>query len=359
MSDNLKYICPVCGGDLTFSSEKQKMLCVYCDNEFSVDELSAKDYKLEEEREEKPIAQWEESDIEGMRIYHCSHCGASVEGAETIGAMTCPYCDTPMVIVDNMSGGRKPERIIPFKVDKGAAKGKLEDFCKGKKLLPDSFLANHRVESIKGMYVPFWLFDCETSSRFMFDCTTSSSHTSGDYRITETKHYDVKISGNIAFDNVPVDGSEKMDDTYMQSIEPFDYSEMVDFQSAYLAGYIADRYDVDDEKACIVADMRIKNSVEAEFKRAASKDHRYSTCSQKSKDISVNYVNKAEYAMLPVWIMTTVYNGKSYPFIMNGQTGKFVGKLPIDEGKKKKFFWRTTWITTLIGAVIGIVAYIM
>ena len=49
----------------------------------------------------------------------------------------------------------------------------------------------------------------------------------------------------MAFDKIPADGSSKMDDAYMDAIEPFDYSGLVDFDAAYLSGYLADKYDVD------------------------------------------------------------------------------------------------------------------
>lgn len=151
--------------------------------------------------------------------------------------------------------------------------------------------------------------------------------------ITETSVYDVERVGTMKFERIPVDGSEKMDDAYMESIEPFDYSEMVPFTTAYLTGYLADKYDVSAEDSVPRADKRVEYSAAGVLEETVTgyMRHQVESCAIR-KD-----VGSVKYALVPVWILTTRYKDQPYTFMMNGQTGKFVGSLPWDKGKATKY----------------------
>jgi len=365
MADTLQYRCPNCGGTLIFDSKIQKMFCKYCDNEYTVEELSKQDVKLEETVETDTDELWTESEQEGMFVYECSHCGGQIIGDENLGATTCPYCDTPVVIKEKFRGDLKPKYIIPFKIKKEAVKESLLKMCKNKKFLPDSFLANNRIDTIKGLYVPFWLFDCDSQSKIDYSCTIVDKSVSGNTETTVTKFYDVTLNGKIDFYKVPVDGSENMDNAYMNSIEPYNYDEMVPFQSAYLAGYLADRYDVDKEKAKEDANIRVQRSVRDYFSGELKGSHansastarqgeskkRFDTAKELNADINIDF-KSADYVLMPVWMLSTNYNNKIYTFAMNGQNGKFIGELPLDPQKKKKYIIKRILIIMLIGVLI-------
>jgi hypothetical protein len=143
----------------------------------------------------------------------------------------------------------------------------------------------------------------------------------------ETEEYLVERGGSIDFEAVPVDGSSKMDDTLMESIEPFDVHEAVPFQTAYLAGYLADKYDVTAEQSIDRANERIKKTAEAAF---AEQVMGYETVSLDSSSIQLKN-GTVRYALYPVWLLNTTWNGTKYTFAMNAQTGKFVGDLPVDK----------------------------
>ena len=151
---------------------------------------------------------------------------------------------------------------------------------------------------------------------------------------------------------MPVDGSTKMDDALMESIEPYDFTGAVDFQTAYLAGFLADKYDVDSEQSIERANERIKKSTENAF---ASTVQGYSTVIPESTSIRLQN-GKAKYALYPVWLLNTTWNGQRYTFAMNGQTGKFVGDLPLDKGAYRKWLFG---LTCLIGAAVFAVSYLL
>ena len=151
---------------------------------------------------------------------------------------------------------------------------------------------------------------------------------------------------------MPVDGSTKMDDALMESIEPYDFTGAVDFQTAYLAGFLADKYDVDSEQSIERSNERIKKSTENAF---ASTVQGYSTVIPESTSIRLQN-GKAKYALYPVWLLNTTWNGQRYTFAMNGQTGKFIGDLPLDKGAYKKWLFG---LTGLIGAAVFAVSYLL
>ena len=163
------------------------------------------------------------------------------------------------------------------------------------------------------------------------------------YNYTETSFFAVTRGGMIAFADVPVDGSTKMADDLLESIEPFDLSEAVDFQTAYLAGYLADKYDVDAEQSMQRANERIRKSTEDAF---ASTVQGYMTVTTESSSIRLEN-GTVKYALLPVWLLNTTWNGQQYTFAMNGQTGKMVGNLPMDKAAYRKWLFG---LTGVIGA---------
>lgn len=352
------YKCPACTAPLYYDGEADKLKCDYCGCAYSVSEVEelmaaktdAAVEAAEEGKTELPYAkteaqiemdgelnsepydeQWDVSD--GMMAYNCPSCSAQLVCDETTAAMSCPYCDNPTIIPASISKALKPDLIIPFKLDKEAAKKALKEHLKGKKLLPKVFSQENHIDEIKGVYVPFWLYDADVSADYEFSGTQVRSWRDRDYIYTETRYFNLERSGKVSFDNIPVDGSKQMDDGLMESIEPYDVSQAVEFKNAYLAGYFANRYDVDSDTNRKRVSERIKSSVYQAF---SSTTNGYMSVGARRGNIHLDKC-KAKYAFFPVWILNTTWRGKKYVFAMNGQTGRFVGDLPIDKGLRWKW----------------------
>ena len=225
----------------------------------------------------------------------------------------------------------------------------LKKFYEDKPLLPDAFTANNRVEAIQGMYVPFWLFDADIDAQGSYKGSRSMAVDTGDAIMTSTSYYICHRQGCMKFERIPVDGSKKMDDTFMESIEPFDYRGLVPFSSAYFAGYLADKYDVDADAAVVRADERINESAELCLAKTV---HGYDSVQPENDCAFVKGDSSVHYAMVPVWILTTRYKDEPYTFMMNGQTGEVVGSLPIDEGKLRKRLLIAFAITVVIAFAV-------
>ena len=347
-----EYKCPCCGGAIAFDSTIQKMKYPYCDTEFEMDVLKGYDAELQDEEadnmdwETTAGGEWEEEETDGLRTYVCKSCGGEIVGDANTATTSCPFCDNPIVMMGQFSGTLKPDLVIPFKLDKKAAKEGLVKHLTGKRLLPKIFKDQNHIDEIKGVYVPFWLFDTDVDAKVRYKATKVRTWSDSNYNYTKTSYFMVHRGGNIGFEDVPVDGSTKMADDLMESIEPFNCAEAVDFQTAYLAGYLADKYDVTAEESIDRANERVKKSTEQAFAETVIG---YETVTAENTSVQF-HGGKAKYALYPVWLLNTTWNGNRYTFAMNGQTGKFVGDLPVDKAAA------TRW-TLILAAVFTAVTY--
>ena len=369
------YQCPACTGPLHYSAKSGKLECDYCGSSFDVADIEALYAHKEAEAaaakqaaDEKAdaaaaaeteaaqaaaqsgnVGGWDTSglssdwgaDADGLRVYSCPSCGAELICDETTAATSCPYCGNPTVVPGQFSGALRPDFILPFRLTKDDAVQALRAHYKGKPFLPKSFTSANHIEQIQGVYVPFWLFDGGAEGSASYRASNTSVYETGDYEVTETMHYDVFRAGSIAFEKIPVDASSKMPDDHMDSIEPFDYAQMQPFSTAYLPGYLADKYDVPVDDSRDRADARCRETLAQALRDTVTG---YGTCVTDHTDIRLHR-GKVHYALLPVWMLSTKWNGESFLFAMNGQTGKLVGDLPTDRGR----YWGT------FGAIAGVV----
>ena len=347
----LEHKCLCCGASISFDINSQKMKCPSCDVEFTAESfedgaLPPDDMSWKDEQKTSFSAD------DSMVSYTCESCGGEIITDSTTAATFCPYCDNTVVMRGNVSGLLKPDVIIPFKLDKKAAIDGFKKHLTKKALLPKVFKDENHIKECRGVYVPFWLFDAQADADVSFNCARVRRWTMGDKIYTETTHYDVTRSGTVDFEKIPVDGSEKMPNDLMESIEPYDNTQAVEFLPAYLSGYLANTYDVDKQSCIPRANTRIKQSTEDTFRQTVDG---FSSVTLSSS--SVRFKNSsAKYAMYPVWLLNTEWKGEKFVFAMNGQTGRFVGNLPCDRGAFFKWF---LGLFALLGGVFSAVAVLL
>ena len=346
MSELKDFKCPNCGGRLEFDAKTQKLKCPYCDGTFDPEIFDeGSNYTVSSE-------QWEDDNIV---VYTCESCGGTIMADRDTAASSCPYCGNPVVMVSNVSGIYKPKKVIPFLLDKKQAKERYRNHLKGKTLLPAAFRSEAVIDEIKGIYVPFWLFGGKANARMWFDATRVRHWNEGDFMCTETSYYKLFRSGAVRFADVPVDASSKIDDALTESIEPFDLDEAKPFTDNYLAGYFADKYNISAEESRDKANSRIANSTASLF---SSTTGMYDTCIPSSTTISISQGSQ-DYVMYPVWLLNVKYKGKMYTFAMNGQTGKFVGDLPVDNGRLIAVMLSVFGAVTVIATIAQYLLYMV
>ena len=362
MAENVtNYQCPNCTGPLHFVGPSGQLSCDYCGTNYEVAVIE----QLYADKDQAAAAkggpewdlsgagnQWSAEEAAQMRVYSCPSCGAEVVCDATTAATACPYCANPTIVPGQFSGQLRPDCVIPFKLDKDAAIQALSRYYRGKKFLPKSFAERNHIEEIKGVYVPFWLFDGEADAKLRFKGTKVRKYTQGDYSITETDHYRVVREGSVSFEKVPVDGSSKMPDAHMDAVEPFKYEELKPFSPAYLPGFLADKYDVDAATCGERANERIRTSTERAFASTATG---YATLTRDYAHIDLKK-GDVKYALMPVWLLSTKWQDKRCLFAMNGQTGKLIGDLPIDKGKYWSWF---AGISLSLAAVLAALLFLL
>ncbi len=349
-----EYQCPNCTGPLEFRGDVQKMVCVYCESEFDMSQFSANDMKKEEKTDWSQVqGQTLDAGAQGMAEWECKACGAVMVSDGQVGATECPYCGNPAIVQSTFEGMNLPDGIIPFSVNKDTAMNKMKEFYSGKQLIPDEFVSNNRMEKIQGVYVPFWLFDCDVQGNGFYKATkvkrtfTKKVNDNGTEKTEnwkEVEEYAVSRSAKMRYEKVPADGAKEMKDEYMDSIEPFDYSKITNYNSAYFSGYLANKYDESPDDVKERVDKRIRNTTEQAVRETVKN---YDSVNTESCNVHISNGN-ISYCMLPVWMLTTRWNGGQYTFAVNGQTGKVTGDMPVDQGKASKMFMITLIISLII-----------
>ena len=338
------FNCPACTGPLNFAGASGKLECEYCGESYEVaaiEELyaqkeaaAAQAHSEADHAQEAALRGWSQEEAQSMRAYSCPSCSAELVCDETTAATSCPYCGNPTIVPGQFADMARPDYVIPFRLDKKAAQEALKAFYKDKRFLPKSFSKENHIEEVKGVYVPFWLYSAKALADYEFEGSDKEVTTRGDVETTTTSYYRVIRQGEMDFHMVPADASSKMPDAHMDSVEPFDYADLKEFSTAYLPGFLADKYDLDAEACSHRAHERMRNTTDTAVRGTASG---YDSLDQKYANIELTE-GEVKYALMPVWLLATRWKDKSFLFAMNGQTGKLIGDLPVDWGLFFKTF---------------------
>lgn len=346
--ESVEYKCPNCCADLKFSPATQKLECEYCDSSFTVEEI--KQICAATENSIPPETVQAQNDFEDhTNLYHCKSCGAEIMADDQQTATFCYYCHNPVILSGKMSGAYKPSKVIGFKLTRENAVNIFKNWVKKRKFVPSDFKSEQQIEKITGLYVPFWLADCNIAVNYQGDGRISRSWTSGDYRYTETSVYRLIRTGTVVTQGIPADGESKIEDALMEAIEPYDYNELRDFSMSYLSGFFADKYDV--EKANVFPRIRERA---AKACMDVLKESLSGYSADTPRDDQINFRSTDwHYILLPVWFMSYNYGGKTYEFAINGQTGKLAGTPPLSKKKLAAFCAALGGVITILGTLIG------
>ena len=369
-----QYKCPTCDGRVRFNAARDKFVCEFCGNEYDAEDFESKT---------------SQGNGGELLVFKCSSCGAETIGSETTTSIVCPFCDNSVINGTKLKGEFKPKGILPFEISKKQALDEYIKHVSGIQLCPDSFLTDASVEEIRELYVPYFLFNIHTEGEGVIQET---------WKINDNGNRDLKLhrfKSCLDYIDVPHEGSLTLDDTVMKGIEPFNFKNIKEFSAAYLSGYTSDRYDDDRNKLRkniykqITKDVA-DNCVKIYQDNSDFPSHDF-TCANGKNDtpdrfyidengnsaikpfpvplpsemsetkVLLNYGNyyyrtnvytetkEEEYVLCPVYIINMRYNGEIFRYVINGQTGKTVGRVPVDEKKNSKLKKKTTIKPILFG----------
>lgn len=323
------FKCKNCGGNSIYSPEHKGMYCPFCDS----------------------LESQERTDADGdMKI--CPNCGGELNVEEHTSAIQCPYCEHYIILNERVEGVYTPIKMIPFKFSKDMVKKLMKENFGKKIFAPTDFLSEVRLNSMSGEYVPFWLYDYETRCLYDGEGTKIRVSVVGDTEITETSFYHIVRDLSIHYQEIPADASLKMTDDIMDLMEPYQYQEMIDFRPEYMSGFQGEKYNMPSSDVEFRARNKMSESAETFLNQSISG---YARLAHNNKEIRVAD-QKAQYVLLPVWKYIYKYKEQLYPFYINGQTGKIIGKVPVSTGKVLAY-GGTLWACLMaIFAMIGYIA---
>lgn len=358
--DALTHKCPNCNGALTFDPDDQKFHCPYCGSIFTVDELSAFEVKQASSRDistdntktitpptttdettskkenatlDNSLADTTVADEGAMELYLCPNCGAEIVTDATTAATYCYYCHNPVVLKGRLSGEFLPDKVLPFAIGKEKATADFLNWAQKKFFVPKDFFNKSQVEKLTGVYFPYWQVDAKGSGSLTGNGTSIRVWIIGDIEYTETKQYAISRKGNLIFKELVKNALTKNTPQKMvASVQPFPLEKAVTFQNQYLAGFQAEKRDIEYDS---LKDEVTKELADYGEKKLRETVGSYTTFTKTQQDLNLTET-KASYLLLPVWLVTyrsSTNDEKVFYYAMNGQTGKVSGVLPISYKK--------------------------
>lgn len=301
MADVKEYKCPSCGAPMRFDINRQRMVCIFCSNGFSLEYIRSHFNEVTDEKQsdfdwiDRTKYVWEPDMLEDLVEYTCSSCGGNIITKNTSASARCPFCNHELIISSNFSGDLRPDRVIPFRV--GAEEFAEKYIQNIARYAPKAFRVSSVTDNIVGCYIPIWLYSCV--------CDTYGDHSN-------------KRSFEIS--DFPVLGTDVKKDVFY-SAAPFWYNHSVKFTESCLAGFYASRYSIGAEHAMELADEEIKRRFGIQRVGALNGVGHFPDSSNVNAHITIRN-QKLTYYLVPIWFMNVKYKRKEYTFAMNGQTGK-------------------------------------
>ena len=371
------YACPNCSGNLKFNIEKQALYCDFCNN--VVDPYSVVKERDAEEGEKvikegaagpdivyydtcpgcgakrendetvcsfcgtslaKPAEQVLKESGKDLEDYYevssfrCPQCGGEIITEDTEAAAFCTFCGASTILDRRISRARRPQFIIPFKKTKKDCMESYGSFMKSAFFAPDEMKSENCIDSFRGIYMPYWNYN--TSKHGNVTVNGSRVYYRGDYKYTENHALSADV--DMMYNNVPFDASSNFADNLSNGIAPFDTSMQQPFTPSFLSGFYADTNDVDDNTYQADAQNLIAKDAFGKFKKIQGFG-KYGLTDNTNNTVKFQpNVDKKFLTMFPVWFMSIRSKDKkgedrvSYT-VVNGQTGKVAGDIPIAVNK--------------------------
>ncbi|MCI7601558.1 MAG: hypothetical protein SO087_05010 [Candidatus Onthovivens sp.] len=308
--------CPTCGGNLVFNPKCQKLYCANCHNEYDFDKLVLNGkHDLEQAFiDENSHKEWASQ----SKMCKCQNCGASIMIQGQQITTKCPYCGSDYVIDEETLPGLKPDSVVPFAFDEKTA---AEYFKKGVKkifLIPHAFKKAIPENKIRGIYIPSFGFDVDTSSRYSGVLIKNHTHTDSKGH-THTTQERISISGTkkVNFRDLTIESSAKICDKDIKALLPYDYKVNYEFTPDFLRGFSTEHYNDSVRNCYQLAKDEMKDTIKNQILSSYSYDR------VESFHLDVSYSNESYlYRLLPIYCFEFTYKKKKYITFMNGQTGK-------------------------------------
>ena len=313
--------CPNCGADMRFDPHSQKLSCENCDSQLTVEsQINNKATAAEE------YASQEEDSL-NMTIFTCPQCGGELLSDDNTAATFCSFCGASILLESRVSQVKKPDLIIPFKMDRDDCSRAYQSMIKKAVFAPSSMKSQSQIDKFRAIYMPYWVYSYSQDGPV---CVKGEqSRRMGDY--VYTSHFRLDSYVNSQCDGIHFDSSSAFADRLSDSIAPYDLKNQKPFSSVYMSGYYADLGDVPSS----VYEKEARD-LAGEFNAdQLLRDPEYMGYgigrSEVKKALNLEK-NPDKQAFFPVWFLSSRNKSGdrvSYA-VVNGQTGKISADIPID-----------------------------
>jgi len=324
VNPNEIFKCPGCGSNLKYDIDKQQMTCDFCGYSVNLSQTQKNEDHNFEDVEEEDDDRWTNT----IRLAYCENCGAEVEVNSNDLSSKCPFCNTPMVVKEDSIKGMKPDKVIPFVVSQDIACTNYRTWIKKKFFASIKVKKNIPNPSIYSTYIPSWTYDsqvfCTYKGRLGEDYQVRVGSGKDAHYETRTRWFTISGAYSLFADDILVCSGQSITQKEIQSLEPFNTNDSIDFDNHYLAGHTTEHYKKSVKLCWGVAKDRIYEMLRRGILARYSYDH-------------IDYLNiypvykdtKYKYVILPIWICHFEYNKTKYRFLVNGENGKISGKYPL------------------------------
>ncbi|SHJ53268.1 hypothetical protein SAMN04488012_11114 [Palleronia salina] len=326
-----RFPCGACGSDMRFDPGTGNLVCDHCGNTETLDR-DAPSAIAERDFRDAIEARLPDTAMEETRVSRCPNCGAEVAFDPEIHATECPFCAAPVVTETGAHRHIKPQALLPFAIDEATARQGMKDWLGSLWFAPNGLKDYARKgRRMQGIYVPYWTFDADTASRYSGQRGTVYYETRTVMRDGKRQTARVQkvrwrpVSGRVArfFDDVLVLASTSLPKGHTDALEPWDLSALVPYSPDFLAGFRAEGYQVPLEDGFGTARTRMDAQIAHDVRFDIGGDRqRIDRIDTDISDVTFKHV------LLPVWLAAYRFRGKSYRFVVNGQTGRVQGERP-------------------------------
>lgn len=354
-----RFPCPSCGADLRFQPGEGQLICDHCGHTAALADKGVNAGAIPETAFRRGIeAELPQAETEEHHLSHCPNCGAEVTFDPHIHATACPFCATPVVADPGLSRRIRPKGVAPFEVAEEAARQAMTRWLGALWFAPSGLLDYARKgRRLEGIYLPYWTFDAQTESDYdgqrgtihhrtrQVTVRDAQGHTRTETRQEQEIHW-TPVTGHVSrfFDDVLVPASRSLPAPHTEALAPWDLTRLTPYQPEYLAGFRSEVYGVGPDAGMDQARAYMDAMIERDVRFDIGGDRQ----SVSSIDTDISGVT-FKHVLLPVWTAAYRYGGKSYRFVVNGQTGRVSGERP---WSKVKIALTVLAIALIAGALV-------
>jgi hypothetical protein len=329
------FACINCGADLKYKPGTEHLDCEYCGAkneiptiEADIEELDFHEFLAKKTETEETITE---------TFVKCESCGASSTLDPNVTSALCPYCTTPLVVEHaNDEKIIQPRSLLPFKLDKNNAKDEFKKWINKLWFAPNDLKkAALNFDHFKGIYIPYWTFDTDTSTKYIgqrgehyyvsenYTTTEDGKSVTKSRQVQKTRWYPASGVVTKFFDDILTVATKSLPKKYVNKLDPWDLENLVPFNKSYLSGFITEKYQIElaegFEIAKEIADDEINDLVRRDI---GGDEQRVISANTNYKDI------KFKHLLLPVFVSAYKFKDKLYQFLVNGRTGEIQGQRP-------------------------------